>query len=76
MNLERAILNVLDAAPRAIPAGAIHGFVPTFLGSEPTLTDVVRALHKLETKGHAKGTADEDRGAVYVITAEGRLRIS
>lgn len=76
MNLELAILNVLDASPRALPAGAIAGFVPTFLGQEPTVTDVVRALRSLENKGHAKGTAHEDKGAVYVLTAEGRLRIS
>lgn len=76
MNLERACLEVLSVSPRAINALTVSGFVGTFTGRPETLTDVVRALHSLETKGHAKGTADEDRGAVYQITAEGRLRIS
>lgn len=75
MNLEVAILNVLTASPRAIPATVIAGFVPAFT-SEATLTDITAALKRLEHKGHVHGTANEDRGTMWKETADGRLRIA
>jgi len=76
MNLEVAILNVLSASPRAIPATVILGFVPSFTGGDHTLTDVTAALKRLEAKGHAKGTSNEDRGTLWKETDDGRLRIA
>lgn len=76
MNLECAILNVLSASPRAIPASAIAGFVPAFTGADSTITDVTAALKRLERKGHVKGTANEDLGTLWKETDDGRLRIS
>ena len=76
MNLEVGILNVLAASPRAIPATVVAGFIPKFTGSAETLTDINAALKRLEEKGHVKGTANEDRGALWKETDDGRLRIS
>ncbi len=76
MNLEVAILNILAASPRAIPATVIRGFLPSFTGKSETLTDIDAALARMETKGHVKGTGDEDKGALWKETADGRLRIS
>lgn len=76
MNLQLAILQTLAASPRAIPATVIAGFVPAFTGRDETLTDINAALHRLEAKGHAKGTANEDRGTLWKETDDGRLRIA
>ncbi len=76
MNLEQAILNTLAASPRAIPATVIAGFVPSFTGTDATLTDLNAALKRLEAKGHVKGTANEDRGTLWKETDDGRLRIA
>lgn len=76
MNLQLAILNVLAASPRALTVPVIAGFVPSFTGTEPTITDVQRELNALERKGHVKGTANEDRGTLWKETDDGRLRIA
>ncbi len=76
MNLQVAILNILTASPKAIPVTVIAGFVPAFVGPEPTLTDITTALKTLEQKGHVKGTANEDRGTLWKETDDGRLRIA
>lgn len=77
MNLELAILNILAASPRALPATVIRGFLPSFTGqADHTLTDINAALHRLETKGHVNGTAHEDKGFLWKETADGRLRIA
>lgn len=78
MNLELAILHVLDAATgaRPLPDAAIHAKVPLFAAEDFPLADVQRALNRLATKGHAKGTRDEDLGNLWIITPGGRLRIS
>lgn len=75
MKLELAILNVLAASPRAIPVSVITPCVTEFTGREETQTDVVLALRQLEKKGHAKGTANEDRGTLWKETDDGRLRV-
>lgn len=81
MNLELAILNVLAASPRALSVKVLRGFVPSFTGSDHTLTDLTRTLQRLESKGHVRGTGtgecDEDNTPVIVWkeTADGRLRI-
>ena len=76
MNLETAILSTLAASPRAIPATVLAGFVPGFTGKDETLADINAALRRLEAKGHAKGTANEDRGTLWKETDDGRLRIA
>lgn len=76
MNLECAILNVLDATPRAVTAGVILGFAPKFTGAEHTLAEIERALRRLEEKGHVKGNPNPDRGTVWMATDDGKLRIS
>ncbi len=76
MNLELAILNALSASPRALPVSVLVGTVPAFTGQDATQTDITAALRRLETKGHVKGTANEDRGTLWKETDDGRLRIS
>ncbi len=76
MNLELAILTVLAASPRALPATAIAGFVERFTGKPETITDIAAALRNMEHKGHTKGTGNEDRGTLWKETDDGRLRIA
>jgi DNA-binding PadR family transcriptional regulator len=75
MNLERAILLVLSASPRAIPATVILPRLGEFLGGEHSLGDVTRTLHKLERDGEAKSTSNKDFGLLWKETDDGRLRI-
>ncbi len=75
MNLDLAVLNVLVASKRAIPASVITAAVPEFTGREETQTDVVIALKRLERAGDAKGTDDQDRGILWKETPDGRLRV-
>ncbi len=75
MNIELAILTVLAGAPRAVNAAVIAGFMGGLIGRDATITDIGNACRSLETKGHAKGTHDEDRGTLWAITPDGRLRI-
>lgn len=76
MKIEVAILHVLAASPRAIPATVIRGFLPALTGNPETLADIDAALDRLEAKGHARGTANEDTGTLWKETADGRLRIA
>lgn len=76
MTIEPAILHVLSASPRALPVSVIAGFLPAFTGRPATLTDITAALHRLERKNQAAGTAHEDHGTLWKETADGRLRIS
>jgi hypothetical protein len=76
MKLDLAILNVLAASPRAIPATVIRGYLPTFTGEDHTLADINAALTRLEHLGHVKGTANIDTGAKWKETDDGRLRIA
>jgi hypothetical protein len=76
MNLERAILLVLSASKKAIPATIIEAGIGQFLSPIPPLADIERTLGQLARKGHAKGTADDDEGTLWKETADGRLRIS
>lgn len=74
MNLELAILNVLMASPNAIPVGVIAGHVSHFTGKPETIADLNAGLKRLEQKGHAHGTANQDRGTLWKETDDGRLR--
>jgi hypothetical protein len=76
MNLERAILLVLSASRRPLSAQIVTSLVPQFIGGDYTISDVERALKVLESKGHTKGTWNEDFGTLWKETDEGRLRIS
>ena len=81
MKLQPAILNVLDAAGRALSADAILAFVPQFSGEldrvkpEQQLGKVDGALSLLVELGHVKRVPNIDRGFVYTITDDGRARI-
>lgn len=76
MTLEIAILNTLEASPRAIPAEVILGFIPSFTGGSATLSDLNQALKRMERAGDVIGTAHRDKGIVWKETAEGRLRLA
>lgn len=80
MNLERAILEVLDAAasstPRPLTERVIHGGVGGFIPEIPTSADLQRALHRLEQKGQIAGTKNGDDDTVWIATAAGRLRLA
>lgn len=76
MKLDLAILNVLEASPRALPVEVIAGFTPAFTGRSSTLADLNAALRRLERSHDVIGTTHRDYGTVWKETAEGRLRIA
>lgn len=77
MNIERAILLVLTASPRAITATVIQSKLTQFTGEPHTLADVNDALGRLERRDppQVKGTHTEDFGTLWKATDEGRLRV-
>jgi hypothetical protein len=74
--LERAILCVLTAAPRAINAPAIMGALPAYGCSDDGIADINAALLILEAKSQVARTRSEDHGMLWKETADGRLRIA
>lgn len=76
MTLQLAILNIILGGNREMNARQILGFLPAFTAADASLGDVVAALGTLEHKGDVTGTASEDRGKLFTLTAAGRLRVA
>lgn len=77
MTLPLAILHVLVAAGRAIPAPLIAAEVRHFTGKAETVADIADALARLERAEPplARGTNVGLRGTVWTFTADGKLEV-
>ena len=82
MNLEVAILNVLDTTPRPIPADVIAAYVPQFLG-QPAHADpdkaaalVLVACQRMKLTDDVLGIPNRDHGILWKLTANGKARIA
>lgn len=76
MKLEVAILNALLANEEPSSTPLICHNVGELTGSEPTQTDVLLALRRLEKDGMVKGTQKVFAGAVWKDTEKGRLAVA
>lgn len=81
MNLDRAILEALDAAERGapgrpIPFEVIRGAVRGFVAKTPTPNELEAELNALAKLGHVKGVNTTDNGTVWNVTAAGKLRLA
>ena len=76
MNLQIAILQSLEAVhPIQRTTKLVKSDVHLTQVTPPTLSDVKRALNKLESKGHVIGVSNEDTGTKWKVTDAGIARL-
>lgn len=80
MNLERAILEVLDAAERQapeylLPEEKLFREAWLFVGHDVTRSEFDAALQELERKKQIYLDRHEDKGRLAKLTAQGRARV-